>query len=105
MHTFLSSLSETQRSQLVTSITAALETTFAQDGARQTQSEIKRRFDLCADLAGRMRTDLHWSLQRIHDTLPLALRCELDGANWEPDERQSWITDERSGLILPTGLN
>jgi len=56
-----------------------------------TRAEIKARTDMCYDLFMAMRHDLHWSTQRSLDTLPVALRTELDGGKWEPQtNRQAW---------------
>jgi len=75
-----------------------------EDGSRQTQNEIKRRFNICLGLVSEMRTDLRWSWQRITDTLPVALRSKLDGAAWSPSARTAWSHDEASGLFLPPSV-
>jgi hypothetical protein len=60
-------------------------------GYTPTQAEIKARTDMCYDLFMAMRHDLHWSTQRSIDTLPVALRTELDGGKWQPQEhRHAW---------------
>lgn len=98
---FLSTLDTADRNRAVDAITNALEISFKQDNARQTQNEIKHRFNICLGYVGAMRKDLGWSWQRIHDTLPEALRCKLDGADWIPSARNAWVRDDNSGLILP----
>lgn len=89
------------RAKAVNAITDAIDLSFRQDGARQTQREIKHRFNLCLGFVGILRNDLGWSWQRIHDTLPEALRCKLDGGDWTPPTRNAWSHDPSSGLILP----
>jgi len=69
----------------------AIEKSFAQDGARVTQSEVKRRFELCARIFKTLRGDLHWGIERIEGHLSEYLRAELDGRTWEPDKREVWI--------------
>lgn len=59
----------------------------------QTDTEVRRRFDICARIYRQLRGDLKWSVSRIMDHLPKYLRCELDGEAWKPDDRQAWIPD------------
>lgn len=56
----------------------------------KTGEEVKRRVRLCFKWIQIMRRDLHWSFERIFDTLPLALRKELDGIKWEPSKKDHW---------------
>ena len=100
---FLELLDLTAKARAVDAIAAAIGGSFAQDQARQTESEIQRRFDLSLSLVAIMRNDMKWSWQRIEDTLPEALRSKLDGGTWEPSERGSWFAGP-SGLILPSSL-
>lgn len=74
-------------------ILKALARSFREDNARQTQDEIKRRFELCWGLIKELRYDAHWSYERIGDSIGEALRAKLDGAPWQPDSRRSWIVD------------
>lgn len=46
--------------------------------------EVKRRAKICLDWYRIMRADLGYTIDKIIDFLPQALRCELDGARWEP---------------------
>jgi hypothetical protein len=57
-----------------------------------TKNDVKRRFDILAKWFKVMRGDLGWSLQRALDTLPRALRAELDGEEFVPDNRATWAT-------------
>jgi hypothetical protein len=91
------------RARAVDAITSAIAVSFEQDGMRQTQNEIKDRFNHCRGLIGIMRKDLKWSWQRIEDDLPNALRCKLDKIDWKPNTRTTWVTDGDTGLILPPG--
>ena len=101
MSNLLEMLDPLARSLAVDAISNAIETSFSEDNARQTQNEIKHRFNVCLGYVGVMRNELGWSWQRIQDTLPQALRSKLDGADWTPPTRSSWVQDESSGLILP----
>lgn len=80
---------------------------FAEDAARKaretgvirspniTMSETKRRFDIVANWFRVMRGDLRWSLPRVFDELPIALRYELDGVGYIPPTRAMWCPDRR----------
>lgn len=63
------------------------------DGSNMSnETEVRHRFNICAKLARELRHDLKWSLERIVDTLPIALRQCLDNGGFSPDEaRGSWI--------------
>jgi hypothetical protein len=66
------------------------------DGCRVTIAETKRRFDICARIFKTLRGDLGWGLDRALDHIPIFLRNELDGINWnESRKRRTWS---------PTGL-
>jgi hypothetical protein len=57
----------------------------------RTQSEIERRFEICIRWFVELRRELHWSIPRILDALPMALRSALDGIPFNPDEeRAAW---------------
>lgn len=101
MSSFLQSLTDEERLSALDAITNAIELSFQYDKATQTQSEIQDRFGYCLKYAAIMRRDLHWSWSRIHDTLPQALRCKLDGSDWTPPNRSSWVHRPGSGLIVP----
>lgn len=90
------------RARVVDAMTRAIEHSFTQDNAIQTDAEIKHRFEVCFKVFKILRYDLKWSLQRVEDEIPLALRSLLDGGRWEPTERRtSWVTDGKTGLIVP----
>lgn len=64
---------------------------FAQDRSRVTQSEVSRRFRMIEKLVRELRREHGWAFERILDALPFALRCQLDGAVWDPRlTRNSW---------------
>lgn len=74
-----------QLGKLTRGIMTAVATSFAEDGSRQTRSEIKRRFDICVGVFRQLRAaPLHRSMTRIVDELPHALRHHLDGIPWDP---------------------
>lgn len=56
-----------------------------------TDFELRRRFDLCWEIAKNLRYDLAWGVARIADYLPRYLYCELEGIAWEPDRRTCWL--------------
>lgn len=72
-------------------ITKAVRESFDRDKCEKTRSEVKRRFDLCYEIAKQLRYDLAWGISRITDHLSLYLRAELNGSSWEPDKRQCWM--------------
>lgn len=63
----------------------------------QTRAEVERRFNMCAEIFFVLRKDLGWSIPRIVDEMPSALRKKLDGAPWAPDStdtpRKAWAGD------------
>lgn len=77
-------------------ITQVIENSFRADGAIVTQSETKRRFEICAKIFEQLTMDLHWGMNRALDHLPRYLRAELEGQKWTPATRQLW-TPERMG--------
>lgn len=68
------------------------------DGAGKvitTKDEIKRRVNLCVDMAKQLRHDAKWSVDRIADALPRMLRRRLDGQDFDPTTeaaRASWFS-------------
>lgn len=57
----------------------------------KTRNEVERRFRICIRWFVILRRDLGWSVPRILDDLPKALRHELDGTPYSPDEKHvSW---------------
>lgn len=71
---------------------------FRADRAQRTQSEIKRRFDICIMLFKRLRGEYKYSLERALDSIPTGLRSELDGIPWEPSTRPWWFGHEKGNL-------
>ena len=90
MGTFLDLVQQEQVSAVAIAIDRAIARSLAEDRARVTGHEIRRRFAICERLVRRLRGDLGWGLQRVLDHLPGYLRCELDGVPWEPDARTVW---------------
>lgn len=72
----------------------AIEKSFKVDGARITQSEVKRRFEICTKIFTSLRGDLNWGITRAVDKLPAYLRAELDGKQWMPDSRTMWVPED-----------
>lgn len=53
---------------------------------RVTQAEIKNRFRICEKWIRRARGDLKFSMQKTLDLMQHALRTELDGKPYDPNE-------------------
>lgn len=75
-------------------ITETIEHSFETDQVLRpvrTRDEIERRFRICIQWFVLLRRELEWSVPRILDDLPKALRHELDGTPYSPDEKHvSW---------------
>jgi hypothetical protein len=96
---FASLVVENQIPKVVVGIEAAVAGSFLEDAQRQkvilvsqvTREETKRRAAICLKIFRTLRGDLKWGVERINDSLPHFLRCELDGIAWTPDAtRASW---------------
>lgn len=76
-------------------ITESIERSFRNDEILRpvrTRDEIERRFRICIKWFVTLRRDLGWTVPRILDDLPKALRHELDGTPYSPDEsRNAWL--------------
>lgn len=76
------------------------------DGAGRvitTGDEIKRRVNLCIDMAKQLRNDASWSVPRIVDAMPLMLRRRLDGQDYDPttlSARMSWFPEHLDKRVL-----
>ena len=90
MGTFLELMQEDQVATAALALERAIARSFAEDHARPTGDEVRRRFAICERLVRRLRGDLGWGLQRVLDHLPRYLRCELDRVPWEPEARTIW---------------
>ena len=90
MATFLDLVQQSQVGTASLAIERAIIRSFAEDQARATGDEVRRRFAICERLLRRLRGDLGWGLQRVLDHLPRYLRCELDHVPWEPETRTVW---------------
>lgn len=100
---FASLIDERQVGQVTKAFEDIIMQSFGVDAARRanegrlvqpalTRQSVKDRFDILAKWFKVMRGDLSWSLQRVLDTLPRALRAELDGEEFVPDNRATWAT-------------
>lgn len=56
----------------------------------RTEGEIKRRFGILSKWFRVFLGDKHWSIARIKDELPKALRATLDGVDYTPSDRILW---------------
>lgn len=90
-------VAEEQVGIVTLAFTEAIARSFAADGARQTQAEIKHRFNLCASIFEKLRGDLGWPVSRAIDYIPRYLRCELDREPYDPKAdatRVLWTPDQ-----------
>lgn len=90
----LALVAPSEMERVVTSFERTIARTFEADHARMTGAEVRRRFDICTRLLTQLLGDLGWGLQRALDRIPHYLRCELDGAPWEPDTRTIWMPQD-----------
>lgn len=85
----------------------ALHFSFQTDGLIKpglTHNEIERRFKILVKWFVTLRRELHWSVPRILDELPMILRKELDGVKYEPDEeRSAWRAQGGPDELEPAG--
>jgi hypothetical protein len=91
---FLDLVAADQVARVTLVIERVIADSFRADGARPTGHEMRRRFAICERLVRHLRGDLGWGLSRVLDHLPAYLRCELDGAPWEPDARAVWVPED-----------
>ena len=102
--------------RVTNAIAQTIEASFEQDQVLRpvkTKDEITRRFKICARWFIILRRDFGWSVPRICDALPRALRHELDGTPFSPEDeaaRKGWIdetaakrtlVDEGAGDVAP----
>lgn len=83
--------------RLVRGIERAVALSFASNPMRhKTRDEVRRRGQICIDMARDVRKDkaLNWTIERICDEMPRALRCKLNGAKWEPSTRRFWTPED-----------
>lgn len=78
----------------VRGIEHAVAKSFREDRSRVTQDEIKRRGRICIGIVRALRKDLKWSIDRIVDELPIALRAKLDGIPWDPSNARTIWTPQ-----------
>jgi len=55
-------------------------------------SEMRRRFEILTNWFRVLRGDMGYSLQRTLDEMPMALRAELDGVPYVPNQRTMWAS-------------
>jgi hypothetical protein len=86
--------------QVFLGIQSTILNSFKQDGDRGTlvvltDAEFRNRFKICEKWFRVMRGDCGYSVERAVDFLPRALRCELDGVDFEPPKADGagWSPD------------
>ena len=91
-------------STLQDGIVRAVALSYAKEGGRRTDAEDRDRARKCIDLIRIMRGDMHWSVPRIVDELPEALRTRVRGEHWEPSKTKAWAGDNAKLIVDPTSL-
>jgi hypothetical protein len=79
-------ISRVQFAKILLMFEAAIAQSFAADGARMTRSEVRRRYLICERWLRALRNE-GWSVTRILDIVPRALRTELEGEAFDPGEK------------------
>jgi hypothetical protein len=64
-----------------------------------TQSAVKDRFDKCAEIFEVLRGDLKWSLMKIEAHLPGYFQASMNGEDWKPSTRDSWVRNDQTRLV------
>ncbi len=85
--------------KLTRAISNVVAKSFAADKARVTQSETRRRGQICIEAARVCLGDSKLSLERTIACLPDALRSKLDGGNWMPPKRAMFAVDSDDPLL------
>lgn len=84
-------VSEKQVGKVTLAIEKAVTDSFKKHPVRHlTSAEIKRRFEMCADIFEALRGDMKWGIDRACDRLLEYLNAKLDGTDWKPDARTIW---------------
>ena len=99
-------LDESQYKRVLASFVNVVQTSFRDETRRGpiivpmnvTQGEIKRRTNMCYTLFMTMRCEAHYSLEHALDSLPTALRSELDGQHWEPNTNQMMWSPSKEAI-------
>lgn len=93
-------LSPAEVHQVSTGILRAVDASFAVDRQRDsgkvtmTGDEIRRRFRICEAWFRTLRGEKQWTLRRTLSALVVALRTELDGGSYVPDDRTLWLPQD-----------
>lgn len=65
----------------------AIAKSFQRDGKARTQAEVKRRFDICADVFCILVHDVGLATAMALPQIEKGLLARLDGLPWEPESR------------------
>jgi hypothetical protein len=77
-----------------------IETSLETHPMRQlTTSAVKERFNKCAKIFEILRGDLKWSLMKIDEHLPGYFQQEMNGEDWQPSARSSWVRPDSMPLV------
>jgi hypothetical protein len=90
--------SRTEAERISARIARTVEASYLEDARREggrpvhrTAAEDKRRINICFDWFKEMRGGGNWSLTRTLDTIPEALRSELDGTPYSMPTQRMWV--------------
>lgn len=89
---FVKLIDSKQVGAVTLAFTKTIEASFITHPMRvMTQSEVKRRFNICASIFCELRGNLKWGVQRAVDRVPEYLGKVLNGESWKPDARACWM--------------
>lgn len=59
-----------------------------------TRAEVQRRIELAGKVATELAYEKGWPADKVVDKLTEALESLLDGKDYKPDDRATWLTDD-----------
>lgn len=85
--------------RVLESVQRTIQASFQQDMAKPTHAEVARRFRIVENLFRELRSEHGWAIERVLGSLPVALRCKLDGVDWDPTkQRMIWAPPSEPSL-------
>lgn len=87
--------------RVINMIVKAVEQSFLTHPCRRTQAEEKRRAARCFSIWKDLRAEARYPLSRIEDCLAIYLGYDLDGIEWSPLKRRSWLPGDPVSRTLP----
>lgn len=83
-------------------IERAVEGSFVLCPCRRTRAEERRRAVRAFEIWKDLRAECRYPLARIEDTLVMYLSYDLDGIEWNPLKRKSWLPGDPVARTLPS---